>query len=238
MSSVTHPVVHLAAVTKSYRQGQSLVPAISGVSFDVEPGEFVAVMGPSGSGKSTLLHLIGGLDHPDTGVVEVDGRLLSALSDAELTTFRRRHVGFVFQFFNLLPTLTVTENVALPLLLDGVPGRRAYARAEELLDQLGMHARRGHRADELSGGEMQRTAVARALVTDPALLIGDEPTGNLDSRTGRALLELMKERNARQRQTIIMVTHDERAAAYGDRVISLHDGQIVADESPAARCSA
>jgi putative ABC transport system ATP-binding protein len=202
------------------------VHAVAGVSLTVARGEFVSVMGPSGSGKSTLLHLIGGLDVPTSGTVTIDGRLLSALDDDALTLFRRRHVGFVVQAFNLLPTLTAEENVALPLLLDRVSRKDVRTRVERVLALVGLEHRRDHRPEALSGGEMQRVALARALVVEPLVLLADEPTGNLDSATGAAILAELRATARRLAQTVVMVTHDPHAAAIGDRVVSMIDGRV------------
>jgi putative ABC transport system ATP-binding protein len=221
------PMIHVDNVTKTYRQGRTGVRALDGLSLCIERGEFVAVMGPSGSGKSTLLHLIGGLDVPDSGEILVGGERLSDLSDYELTLFRRRRVGFVFQFFNLLPTLTAEENVALPLLLDRKPTREMQQRVGEMLELVGLAERRHHRPDALSGGEMQRVAIARALVVEPILVLADEPTGNLDSRTGDDILQLITESSRERQQTVILVTHDARAAAHANRIVTLCDGSVV-----------
>jgi putative ABC transport system ATP-binding protein len=222
-------MVELRGVRKTYRQGESDVVALAGVTFDVPAGQFLSIMGPSGSGKSTLLHLIGGLDLPSAGEIVIDGRMLSRLSDDELTIFRRRRIGIVFQFFNLLPTHSAEENVALPLLLDGRRVREVRPRVEAALDQVGLLHRRRHRPDELSGGEMQRVAIARALVIEPALILADEPTGNLDTRTGEQILELLRETNRGRRATIVLVTHDARAAAHGERIVTLNDGAVLSD---------
>jgi putative ABC transport system ATP-binding protein len=224
-------MIRLEQVTKVFSQGGKTVPALAGVSFEVRRGEFVSVMGPSGSGKSTLLHLLGGLDAPSAGTVCIDGRAIQAMSDDEITIFRRRHIGFIFQFFHLLPTLTAEENVALPLLLDGQPMRAARSRVARVLELAGVAHRGRHRPDELSGGEMQRVAIARALVIEPLVLLADEPTGNLDSTTGAQILDWMRETGRRLGQTIVMVTHDPRAAAYGSRVITLRDGRVVGDDA-------
>jgi putative ABC transport system ATP-binding protein len=216
-------------VHKVFRQGEAEVRALNGVSLDVAAGDFISIMGPSGSGKSTLLHLIGGLDGPSTGEIAIAGTSLTRLGDDELTVFRRRKIGFVFQFFNLLPAYSAEENVALPLLLDGRRGREARERAVVALDQVGLSHRRHHRPDELSGGEMQRVAVARALVIDPLLLLADEPTGNLDTRTGEHVLDLMTAANRSRSCTVVLVTHDPRAAAHARRVITLGDGRLVPD---------
>ena len=220
-------MIHLENVAKAYRQGTSPVHALAGVSIEVSKGEFLSLMGPSGSGKSTMLHLIGGLDVPDSGSIRVGGQELSRLSDDELTIFRRRHIGLVFQFFNLLPTLTAEENVALPLLLDGKSMREVRPRVEAMLERVGLEGRRSHMPDALSGGEMQRVAIARALVIEPMILLADEPTGNLDSKTGEDVLQLIRETAERTAQTVVMVTHDARAAAYGDRIVTMRDGRIV-----------
>jgi len=222
--------VRVRDVVKHYRQGEATVRAVDGISLEVAAGEFVSIMGPSGSGKSTLLHLVGALDVPDAGEVFLGDRPLAALGDDDLTLLRRRTIGFVFQSFNLLPTLSAAENVGLPLLLDGSAPADAGARARRLLDLVGLGHRAEHRPDRLSGGEMQRVAIARALVTDPLVLLADEPTGNLDSRTGAEVLELMRTLGDRLGQTILTVTHDRRAAAWGDRIVHLRDGKIERDE--------
>jgi len=222
---------------KVFRQGDSEVQALAGVSLDVAAGEFLSIMGPSGSGKSTLLHLIGGLDQASAGEIRIDGRVLSRMTDDEITVFRRRKIGIVFQFFNLLPAHSAEENVALPLLLDHRRPRDVRPCVEAALAQVGLLHRRRHRPDELSGGEMQRVAIARALVIEPILLLADEPTGNLDSKTGEEILELIKETAEQTRQTVVIVTHDARAAAYGDRIITLKDGRVVSDLGAAAAAS-
>ncbi len=201
--------------------------ALDGLDLDIAAGEFVSVMGPSGSGKSTLLHLAGGMDLPSAGRVCVAGEATSSMSDRELTLLRRRKIGFVFQFFNLMPTLTVEENVALPLLLDGRRLPAVRGRVRELLERVGLGSRIGHTPEELSGGEMQRAAIARALVTDPPILLADEPTGNLDSATGREILGLLRSVHESERdRTIVMVTHDPAAAAFAGRQIVLRDGKV------------
>jgi putative ABC transport system ATP-binding protein len=225
-------VIRLDDVTKTYRRGLRAVVALDGISLEIARGEFVSIMGPSGSGKSTLLYLVGGLDAPTSGRVWVDGHALDAMDDDALTLFRRRHLGFVFQAFNLLPTLTAVENVALPLLLDGAPAREASARAVEALDGVGMGHRRDHRPDALSGGEMQRVALARAFVIAPLVLLADEPTGNLDSATGARILRDLRSEAWRRGQTVVMVTHDATAAAAGDRIVTIADGRLTNDESP------
>jgi ABC-type lipoprotein export system ATPase subunit len=217
-------VVAAVDLVRTYRQGPTLVRALRGVSLTVARGELVAVMGPSGSGKSTLLHLLGGLDLPDAGRVVVAGRDLTALPEDDLTIFRRRRVGFVFQAFNLVPTLTVEENVALPLLLDGARLRAVRARIDAALAAVEMQGRAAHAPDQLSGGEAQRVAVARALIGDPAVILADEPTGSLDSRSADAVLELLRRAAREQGRTIVMVTHDARAAACATRIVRVVDG--------------
>jgi putative ABC transport system ATP-binding protein len=222
-------MVRLRDVRKVHRQGRVTVPALAGVTLEVQAGEFVSIVGPSGSGKSTLLHLIAGVDVPDAGEIRVADRRLADLSDDERSVFRRRRVGMVFQFFHLLPTLTAEENVALPLLLDGRRMRDVRPRAAELLRRVGLGARRAHLPQALSGGEMQRVAVARALIVEPAVLLADEPTGNLDSQTGKEVLGLIRDMARRLGQTVLMVTHDPDAAAYSSRVVTLRDGRIAGD---------
>jgi len=222
-------MIALRAVEKVYRQGATDVPALRGVTLAIARGEFVAVVGPSGSGKSTLLHLLGGLDLPTAGAIEIEGIPIATLSDDEMTVFRRRRIGIVFQFFNLLPTLSAEENVALPLLLDGRRMREIRPRVAAALEQVGLSHRRHHRPDELSGGEMQRVAIARALVVDPALILADEPTGNLDRASGEQVLGLLRTANDERGATIVMVTHDPQAAAYACRHVRMQDGRVVAD---------
>jgi putative ABC transport system ATP-binding protein len=205
------------------------VDALAGVDFLVEKGEFVAIMGPSGSGKSTLLHLLGGLDKPSDGEVTLAGQRLSILNDTQATLVRRHNVGFVFQFYNLLPTLTAEENVALPLIIDGQSLRQHRTRIDALLELVGLTDRRRHKPDQLSGGEQQRVAIARALATEPAIVLADEPTGNLDSKTGTAIMELLRRSCDELDQTIVVVTHDPRAAAYADRIVFLGDGQVIGE---------
>jgi putative ABC transport system ATP-binding protein len=220
-------ILEAQKLSKQYQMGEVAVDALRGVDFQVRQGEFVAVMGPSGSGKSTLLHLLGGLDAPTDGEVTLAGRQLAHMTDDEVTVVRRRQVGFVFQFFNLLPTLTAAENVALPLLIDGKRLEDYSVRIDELLGLVGLGGRRDHKPDQLSGGEQQRVAIARALVTEPAMVLADEPTGNLDSNSGKEVLSLLRCACDEKRQTIVMVTHDPGAASYADRVVFLRDGQIV-----------
>lgn len=225
-------VVNAVELVRTYRQGESLVPALRGLSLTVGAGEFVAIMGPSGSGKSTLLHLLGGLDAPEAGSIAIAGQPLGALSEDALTVFRRRHVGIVFQAHNLVPTLTAEENVALPLLLDGAAVGAVRARVADALASVGMQPRRSHRPDQLSGGELQRVAVARALVIAPVLMLADEPTGSLDSRTAAEVLALLQRAASECRRTIVMVTHDRNAASYAHRIVRVVDGMVD------ARCGA
>jgi len=220
----TEPLVIVDRVEKVYVTGQRTVEALRGVNLEVLPGEFVALMGPSGCGKSTLLHLIGGMDRPTHGRVLVGGTVLETLSETALALFRRRRVGFVFQFFNLLPTLTVLENAALPLMLDGMSDHEAHARALTLLERVGLQARASHFPAELSGGEMQRVAVARAVISQPALVMADEPTGSLDSENGRQVMDLLRDLNRELGLTIMLATHDDEAARYAGRILHLRDG--------------
>ncbi|MBF6296827.1 ABC transporter ATP-binding protein [Nocardia amamiensis] len=218
-------MLELSGVTKEYRVGGQTVRALDEVGLRIEGGEFTSIIGPSGSGKSTLLHLLGALDSPDSGSIRFRGEEIGALDEEQQSRFRRHQVGFVFQFFNLLPTLSAWENVAIPKLLDGTGLRKAKPRALELLDLVGLAARAEHRPAELSGGQMQRVAVARALIMNPPLILADEPTGNLDSKTGAAILELLGE-ITESGNSVVMVTHDMGAVTYCDRVITLRDGRI------------
>ncbi len=218
-------VVEATGLTKQYGEGSTAVEALRGVSLDVKSGELVAVMGPSGSGKSTLMHILAGLDKPTEGTVTIAGTEITKLADAKLTRLRRKHIGFVFQFFNLLPMLTAEDNVILPLSIAGEKPDKKWL--DELLDQTGLTERRSHRPSELSGGQQQRVALARALVTRPTILFADEPTGNLDSKTGGEILDLLRNSVNTYGQTMVMVTHEPRAAVIADRVLFLADGLIV-----------
>ncbi len=222
-------ILETSNLTKQYQMGKVTVNALDGVDFVVGKGEFVAIMGPSGSGKSTLMYMLGGLDKPTDGEVTLAGRKLSVLSDRHLTLVRRRDVGFVFQFYNLLPTLTAEENIALPLLIDGKPPQSYRARLDQLLELVGLTDRRHHKPDQLSGGQQQRVAIARALITDPAIVLADEPTGNLDSKSGEEILKLLRRSCDEYQQTIVVVTHDAKAASFADRVVFLKDGKIVGE---------
>ncbi len=218
-------VVEASALTRRYGDGDCAVHALRGVSLEIARGQLTAVMGPSGSGKSTLMHILAGLDRPTAGSVSIDGTDITKLGDTELTKLRRRHIGFVFQFFNLLPMLTAEENVLLPLSLAGRKPDREWV--EELLEKTGLRARRKHRPSELSGGQQQRVAVARALVSRPTVLFADEPTGNLDSATSGEILALLRDAVETYGQTTVMVTHDAKAATIADRILFLADGEIV-----------
>ena len=215
---------------RSYTRGDETVEALRDISLTIDNGQFVTIMGPSGSGKSTLLHLMGGLDRPTSGKVILNGQAIESLSDYELSLFRRKKLGFIFQFFNLLPTLTAIENVALPRLLDGESMKTIEPKARELLKMMGIEKRIDHRPDQLSGGEMQRVAIARALISDPLLLLADEPTGNLDTKTGESVLALLSDMIRMTGKTIVMVTHDPNAAAHGTRLIRMRDGALESDQ--------
>jgi putative ABC transport system ATP-binding protein len=226
-SAATSHAVSAIALTRTFGTGDSAVHALRGVSLDLPAGEFTAVMGPSGSGKSTLMHLLAGLDAPTSGTVRVAGEDITRMKDRDLTRLRRRHIGFVFQSFNLLPTLSAEENILLPL---SIAGRRPPAgEVDDLLARVGLSERRDHRPAQLSGGQQQRVAIARALITRPTVLFADEPTGNLDSEAGAGVLALLREAVDLDGQTTLMVTHDPRAAAVADRVLYLTDGRVVAD---------
>jgi putative ABC transport system ATP-binding protein len=217
-------------LTKLYGTGATVVTALDAVNIKINEGEFVAIMGPSGCGKSTLLHLLGGLDTPTKGEVFIDGASLGKMHDDQLTELRRRKIGFVFQFFNLIPVLTAAENAALPVTLDGVKPVEAAAKAREWLARFGLGERLSSRPDQLSGGQQQRVAIARALVAEPSLILADEPTGNLDTRAGDEIAGLLRNVSKQYNRTIVMVTHDPRIAAYADRIIFLKDG-VVVDET-------
>ena len=234
----SNPVIETIELRKTYGQGEGQVEALRGVDMRVDGGKFVAIVGPSGCGKSSLLSLLGGVDLPTSGRVLVDGVDLATLSDDQRTIARRERIGFIFQSFNLLPTLSAEENVALPLQLDGQKEAESFQRAHEALDQVGMQARYGHLPSEMSGGEQQRVAIARALAIDPVLLLADEPTGNLDSANSERTVELLKELVQQTGRTIVVVTHDLAIAKQADRVITLRDGKIVDDTSAADRANA
>jgi putative ABC transport system ATP-binding protein len=218
-------------VHKTYTQGKKEIRALAGVSLDIRGGEFAVIMGPSGSGKSTLLHLMGALDRPTRGEILIEGRALSRMSDRALTLLRRGKIGFVFQFFNLLPTLSGIENVMLPLILDGRSATVARQRAQTVLQAVGLAGREEHLPEELSGGEIQRFAIARALAFQPPILLADEPTGNLDSKAGEEVLALLRRINREEGCTVVMVTHNREAADYGDRIVSMRDGKLAQESA-------
>jgi putative ABC transport system ATP-binding protein len=226
-------VVAARDITRRYGEGETAVDALRGVSLDVRRGQLTAVMGPSGSGKSTLMHILAGLDRPTSGVISIDGKDIAKLGDTELTKLRRRHIGFIFQFFNLLPMLSAEENIVLPVELAGAKPDKAWS--DEVIEKVGLSDRRTHRPAELSGGQQQRVAIARALISKPTVVFADEPTGNLDSATSAGILEVLREAVADYGQTTVMVTHDPNAAAIADRVLFLADGSIVKE---LGRCSA
>ncbi len=219
-------MIHLKNVQKVYPMGEVNVPALRGIDLTIQPGEFVAIMGPSGSGKSTLMHLLGCLDLPSDGLVQLDGHDITKLDEDTLAQIRGKKIGFIFQTFNLIPTLTALENVELPLFFQGVPRAERRARALELLHKVGLEERAHHRPAQLSGGERQRVAIARALANDPEIILADEPTGNLDSESGQAILDLLAQLH-REGKTIILVTHNPEAAAYAQRILRIKDGRLV-----------
>ncbi|MBN1266730.1 MAG: ABC transporter ATP-binding protein [Anaerolineales bacterium] len=220
-------IVETENLIKIYGSGLAEVKALDGVSLQVETGEFVAVMGPSGCGKSTLLHLIGGLDLPTAGLVKIEGHDLSTLDDDQLTDLRREHIGFIFQFFNLIPTLSALDNTALPLVLGGTKPADAQAKAAEWLEKLEVADRSTHRPEELSGGQRQRVAIARSMVTDPNLILADEPTGNLDSKAANEFAVLLRDIVDRWQRSILLVTHDPRISSFADHILQMKDGRII-----------
>ncbi len=219
-------ILKTSELKKYYGAGASLVKALDGVAMNVEPGEFVAIVGTSGSGKSTLLHMLGGLDNPTSGNVEVDGKELSKMNDDQLTIFRRRNIGFIFQNYNLVPILNVYENIVLPIELDGEKPDKTFI--EQIVKMLGLTEKLNNLPNNLSGGQQQRVAIARALATKPAIILADEPTGNLDSKTSQEVLGLLKMTSRRFHQTIVMITHNNEIAQLADRIIRIEDGRIVA----------
>jgi putative ABC transport system ATP-binding protein len=221
-------ILQVKDLLKIYGKGETTVTALGGVSFSAEKGEFIAVVGASGSGKSTLMHLIGGVDRPTSGSVTVDGNEIFKLNESELAIFRRRNIGIVYQFYNLIPTLTAEENIMLPRLLDNRKPDEDKLRT--VLETIGLSDRAKHLPNELSGGQQQRVSIGRALINDPALILADEPTGNLDSKSGRDIIDLLKLSNKRYNQTLIIITHDESIALQADRVIAVGDGRILRDE--------
>ncbi len=221
-------VLRVENLCKTYGSGDTRVDALKNVSFSVEKGEFVALIGPSGSGKSTLLHILGGVDRPTSGQVIIDGTPIYELNETKMAIFRRRQIGLIYQFYNLLPVLNVRENLLLPLLLDGQKLDEGYLK--ELVGVLGLSDRLNHLPNQLSGGQQQRVSIGRALINHPAIVLADEPTGNLDSKNSAEIMDLLKDSNLRYHQTLIIITHDERIALQADRVISIEDGQISGDE--------
>lgn len=221
-------VLEVKELTKKYGQGESEVIALDHVSFSVERGEFVAIIGASGSGKSTLMNLIGGIDVPTNGSVKIDGHEISKMKEDELAIFRRRNLGIIYQFYNLIPTLTAEENIALPWKLDGRKENRK--RLEEILQMLGLEQRAKHLPGQMSGGQQQRVSIGRAFINEPAFILADEPTGNLDSKTSREIIDILKLTNQKYNQTLLLVTHDEKIALQADRIITIGDGKIIKDE--------
>lgn len=221
-------ILKVKNLCKNYGKGETLVKALDNVSFSVEKGKFVAIVGASGSGKSTLLHLLGGVDRPTSGSIVIDGEDIYKLNETNLAIFRRRQVGLIYQFYNLIPILNVKENITLPILLDGKVVDEAYL--NELIETLDLQNRVNHLPNELSGGQQQRVSIGRALMNHPAILLADEPTGNLDSKASRDIVELLKLSNKKYKQTIIMITHDHNLALNADRIITIDDGKIVSDE--------
>ena len=221
-------ILKVENLVKQYGKGDTMVKAVDNISFTVEKGEFVAIVGSSGSGKSTLLHIIGGVDRPTSGKVYVDGEDVFKLNENNLAIFRRRQVGLIYQFYNLIPILNVKENITLPILLDGKKVDEVYL--NELVDTLGLSKRVNHLPNELSGGEQQRVSIGRALMNRPSILLADEPTGNLDSKNSKEIVDLLRLSNKKYKQTIIMITHDQGLALNADRIITIKDGKIVSDE--------
>ncbi|MCL2704132.1 MAG: ABC transporter ATP-binding protein [Defluviitaleaceae bacterium] len=222
-------VLQVKDLYKTYGKGDTVVTALGGVSFSVEKGEFAAIIGASGSGKSTLMHLIGGVDRPTSGTVTIDGNEIYKLNESELAIFRRRNIGLIYQFYNLIHTLTAEENIMLPRLLDG--RKPDASKLKYILETIGLSDRAGHLPGELSGGQQQRVSIGRALINDPAVILADEPTGNLDSKSSREVIDLLKLSNKRFNQTLIIITHDENIALQADRVITISDGRILRDEA-------
>ncbi len=221
-------ILRVENLTKTYGKGDTMVKALDNVSFKVEKGEFVAIVGPSGSGKSTLLHLLGGVDRPDSGKVFIDGTDIYDLNETNLAIFRRRQVGLIYQFYNLIPVLNVEENITLPMLLDGQ--KPDSDRLDKVLSILQLSDRKKHLPNQLSGGQQQRVSIGRAIINNPSIVLADEPTGNLDSKNSEDIIELLKDSNKRYNQTLIVITHDENIALQADRVIAIEDGKIVRDE--------
>jgi putative ABC transport system ATP-binding protein len=221
-------ILQVKGLTKTYGKGDTAVAALDNISFSIDKGEFVTIIGASGSGKSTLMHLIGGVDRPTSGTVVIDGNDIFKSDESELAIFRRRNIGIVYQFYNLIPTLTAEENIMLPRLLDNRPADPE--KLKNILETIGLSDRRSHLPNELSGGQQQRVSIGRALINDPAVILADEPTGNLDSKSSREVMDLLKLSNKRYNQTLIVITHDEHIALQADRIITIGDGKIMSDE--------
>lgn len=224
-------VLEIKDLYKSFKMGNQVVDILKNVSMKVNKGEFISIMGPSGSGKSTLLYLMGGLDKITSGAIEINGKKLSSMNDHTESKMRRKDVGFIFQFYNLIPNLNVEENILLPVLLDGKKRKDYIEKVDQLLEIVGLSDRRHHTPRELSGGQQQRTSIARALINDPDIILADEPIGNLDSKTGTGILELLRDINRTKNKTVIMVTHSKESTAYGNRIVNLKDGEICDDSS-------
>lgn len=224
-------VLEIKDLYKSFKMGNQVVDILKNVSMKVNKGEFISIMGPSGSGKSTLLYLMGGLDKITSGAIEINGKKLSSMNDNTESKMRRKDVGFIFQFYNLIPNLNVEENILLPVLLDGKKRKDYIEKVDQLLEIVGLSDRRHHTPRELSGGQQQRTSIARALINDPDIILADEPIGNLDSKTGTGILELLRDINRTKNKTVIMVTHSKESTAYGNRIVNLKDGEICDDSS-------
>lgn len=220
------PLIELKNICRRYKNGQVFINALEDINLSIEEGEFVSIMGPSGSGKSTLLYLIGGLDKPTSGSIKINGKELSVMNDKEESTMRRQEIGFVFQFYNLIPNLNVEENIMLPILLDGKKIKNYKDKLNEILEIVGLEDRRKHTPRELSGGQQQRVAIARALINEPDIILADEPIGNLDSKTGTDIMILLKKINEEKNKTIVQVTHSTEAAEYGNRIIKVKDGKV------------
>lgn len=223
-------VIQVENLSKIYRLGKVSIPALRGISFNVTKGEFLVVMGPSGSGKTTLLNLMGAIDKPTSGRISIDGRDITTLSEGELTKLRRHKIGFIFQFYNLIPALTAQENIELPMLTAGVSRKDAPKRASQLLEMVGLGERVGHFPDELSGGEQQRVAIARALANRPSVILADEPTGDLDTKTGMEVVQILYDTSKKENATVIVVTHDPMIAERASRILHMRDGQIVGEK--------
>ena len=221
-------VLEVSNLTKVYGEGEAKVVALNNVSFSVEKGEFVAIVGASGSGKSTLMNQIGGIDNPTSGSVKIEGKEITSMDEDELAIFRRRNVGMIYQFYNLIPTLTTEENIMLPWLLDGRKENRD--KLNEIVNALGLNTRAKHPPGEMSGGQQQRVSIGRALINNPAFVLADEPTGNLDSKTGKEIMDLLKYSNQMFNQTVLLITHDDKIALQTDRIITMRDGNIINDE--------